>query len=310
MLSTEIIRETAQGRKRVSEIDDGAQWYADMKHRMKKERRFADFIVLSPSRAAALLNVNEHNRPISDNAVSILASDISNNRWQFNGEPIILSETGELNDGQHRCQAVIIAGKAIEVVLVAGVTRKSRFTVDMGGIRTVGNFLGMHGIPDPNNVAAVAAIMHAFETNGVANLGTRSSGDIHKRTMKPTKAELRLYAESHLDEIKRAMSAFSYKDSKTLTTWTRVCGIAIVISRKCKDWTGTELFFSKLLSGAELKRTDPVFVARERIINERNEGTLTAFRFFEIVIRAWNAHRGGQQSKIIKVLGVLPDIAR
>lgn len=312
MLTTEIVRETPAGRKRVSEIDDGSQWYADLRQRMRETKKpITEITVLSPSRAAALLAANDHNRPISDRNVSIMVADILAGRWQFNGEPIIISETGELNDGQHRCHAVTLAGKAIEVLLVAGVSRKSRYTVDMGTARTVGNFLGMHGIADANNVAAIAAIMHAFEHDAVRkNTSSANEPRVHKSNNTPTKAEIRTYAEANLDDIKRAMEAFPWSEAKKLTTLSRVCGIAVVISRSCKEWGSVEAFISKLIDGSNLSKTNPIFVARERIIAERNDKTLTAFRFFEIVIRAWNAHRSGQQSKIIKVLGVLPEIAR
>src|SRR3954467_12893306 len=72
---------------------------------------FAEVVDINPQLAAEMLKHNDSNRHISKNLVSKLASDIRENRWRLNGEPIILANTGELNDGQHRLSAIIEAAK-------------------------------------------------------------------------------------------------------------------------------------------------------------------------------------------------------
>ena len=88
----------------------------------------AAVIDLTPKLAKELLLCNFDNRPISIKRVESFAADIRDGRWEFNGETIIVADTGEMNDGQHRCHAVIMADKSIPTLLVKGVSRASRFT--------------------------------------------------------------------------------------------------------------------------------------------------------------------------------------
>lgn len=52
---------------------------------------------------------NEHNRPLNESWAKSIASDILDQHWQFNGETIIISETGQVLSGQHRLLGFIMA---------------------------------------------------------------------------------------------------------------------------------------------------------------------------------------------------------
>ena len=77
---------------------------------------------LSPTLAGKLLErLPEHSRSIKRTNVDRLAKDIENGKWLFTGEPIIISDKGELLDGAHRCHAVVQAKKSIKVAVVSGI---------------------------------------------------------------------------------------------------------------------------------------------------------------------------------------------
>src|SRR5690606_5321337 len=75
-------------------------------------------IVLTPDTAVRLLERNTLNRPLSDQHVKRIASQISAGKWRFNGDTIKLSECGDVLDGQHRLWAVIEAKKPVETLIV------------------------------------------------------------------------------------------------------------------------------------------------------------------------------------------------
>ena len=70
---------------------------------------FSVTTLVTPKMAEALLSRNGGNRPViwtgPVRSVSAYAAAMSRGEWVLNGEPIIISSTGELNDGQHRLHA-------------------------------------------------------------------------------------------------------------------------------------------------------------------------------------------------------------
>lgn len=311
MLNTEIIRKTDTGYKRASAIDDGQQWLADLKQRMRKEGRIAEIFFLSPSRAMALLGVNPDNRKVNS-TVEQIAADIASGRFQFNGESVIVADTGELNDGQHRCEAVVLAGKGIETLLVAGVPRASRTTVDMGRARTPGDFLHMNGIPYATTVAAAANMLLVFEDGRIMGntkgVGKTTSGMTH-HDAKPTKQEILTFARANLDDLQKAIKTLDPAKASAISTVSRFAGALCILARRSKDWPSAIEFITAVVNGDNLKKQSPEYIVREKLIAERSN-RIGQVAFLEIVVRGWNARRTGKSVTRISVAGFVPDVAR
>src|SRR5215471_7565954 len=96
----------------------------------RKYTRKLDTIILSPERAAELLEHNSYNRPLSQPHVERIARQIRDGKWKFNGDTIKISTNGDVLDGQHRLWAVLEAKKAIETVIVYGIERDAFATID------------------------------------------------------------------------------------------------------------------------------------------------------------------------------------
>ena len=196
--------------------------------------------------------------------------------------------------------------------MVAGVPRASRTTVDVGKVRSIGDFLHMNQISDGNHVAAIASIVYAFENDLVSARKTSGVGQngapLFKTVVKPTKQEILTYARANLPEIHRAMSAFPRKGIHLIGSYSRVCGMAIVISRRAKTWDAVAVFMNSVIDGEGLQKRDPIYATRQQLMSTRAEGTLTPFTFFQIVIKGWNAHRAGEQVGYFKMSATLPEI--
>ncbi len=92
---------------------------------------------LTPDMARELLQVNaENQRGLRKRQIEKIARDIVSGRWRFDGSPIRISKAGRMLDGQHRCHAVILAKRAIDVVIMRGIDDAAFETIDGGGART------------------------------------------------------------------------------------------------------------------------------------------------------------------------------
>lgn len=95
-----------------------------------KLARSMETIILTPDRAAELIEHNKHNRPLSQPHVNRISRQIIEDKWKFNGDTIKISEEGDILDGQHRCWAVVEAKKGVETAIITGIKREAFSTID------------------------------------------------------------------------------------------------------------------------------------------------------------------------------------
>jgi len=143
---------------------------------------------VTPELAQRLLDRNPGNRPLrwkgDSRSVEAYARAMLRGEWLLNGEAIIISSDGQLNDGQHRLNGVIESGMAIPMHLTFGVERDSRHTVDQGAARTPGQVLAMMGEKTYNTLAHALQFVWAYD------------GDRHFQN-RPTMEQLLKTLEQH-----------------------------------------------------------------------------------------------------------------
>ena len=140
---------------------------------------FSVTTLVTPTMAEALLSRNGGNRPViwtaATRSVSAYAEAMSRGEWVLNGEPIIISSGGDLNDGQHRLHAIIQSGVSVQMMLTFGVERDTRHTVDQGVARTHGHILAMFGEKNTNKLAT--ALQFLWVTDQGLTFHARPSTD-------------------------------------------------------------------------------------------------------------------------------------
>jgi hypothetical protein len=253
---------------------------------------------LTPELAEVLLRTNPNNRKVSQPIVNKYARDIANGRWEHNGEPIIIADTGELNDGQQRCLAVIETGITITTQITFGPKRETRRTIDIGKKRKIGEHLGMSGIHNGNNVGhAVALIIMMEKYDKISD----------SQEFRPTTAEVMDWVDQHpeihecITEMVRVGSLF--KVSRGL-----IAALRYTFSKISKDDSDT--FFQRLESGANLGEKDPIFRLRKRLIeNMGANAKLSQSAVAALTIKAWNYFRKGRQIRALgrRAKGVGPE---
>lgn len=85
--------------------------------------------------------------------VDFIAEQIAAGRWGLNGQGIILTASEGLLDGQHRCSAIVKAGKAVRTLVVRGVEPIQFATIDTGVPRVATSVLSIRGRPNVTNLA-------------------------------------------------------------------------------------------------------------------------------------------------------------
>lgn len=115
-------------------------------------------------------STDESQRSVARSRVLEIASDIDNGRWENTGDPIRLSPTGTLVDGQHRLNAYLRSKNEnfvlVDMTVVVLKERRSLDVVDTGKSRTVGDIRALTGRAQVPN-RAVGGIL--FEANNFEN---------------------------------------------------------------------------------------------------------------------------------------------
>lgn len=269
-------------------------WFAERVERGRKEP-FVEVVTITPAIAARLLEMNDGNRPISERLVKDIASDIEHGFWQLNGETIIVSREGLLNDGQHRLEAVVRTGRPIQSAVMFGVERRARMTVDMGKQRTAGNFLAMSNVSNSNNVAAVTRALMFYDRGIYAHGGGGRKGNFS-----PTKQDLLDYYEAHKKDIDNAVHELI--NDKFIRSAGSTAFIAAYVILHRANPVECGVFFARVSDGANLKSTDPVLWLRGRFMTPTSRKQFAVHERIELILNHWNRWRVG--AKVNRAIGL------
>jgi hypothetical protein len=254
----------------------------------------AQTVKLTPSLAQYLADMNPDNRNVSNGRVDAYAKDIAAGRWEMNGEPVILSREGLLNDGQHRCLAVIKSGIPIDTMMVFGVDRESRKTTDVGAAKSAANFLAMDAVANAATLAGVARLALSYEQYGsVATAGRITNAEV---------LSLVQIDEVELAHVAKRAAHFSGKLQGIAAP--SVWGWTYYQCRKINA-RDADQFFESLATGEMLASNDPAYVVRQRLLGL---GRVNRSIKSEVILHGWNAFRRGQTRSIVRVCGNLPTL--
>lgn len=245
---------------------------------------------LTPSVAAVLLERNPANRKIKFTKVQDYAKDIEHGSWKFNGEPIIVARDGLLNDGQHRCAAVVEAQKSIPVLMVFGVERDTRDTLDQGVARSSGDYLSIHGHTNTSHLAATAKAVWQWRTFGLLSNGGRNS---------PTRSEVMETVLANPGIVK-SLAFVDRKNARAMGSLSTLAFVHFAVKSVAGD-IPANFFMDALIDGADLKAGDPILNVRNRLMTDRR--VLRTPEKAELLFRAWNAHRRDQTRVLFRLTG-------
>jgi len=252
---------------------------------------FTDKVTVTPGLANCILQNNPNNRNLSEKKVREYASDMAGGRWVYNMEPIIIAVSGELNDGQHRLQAIIESNIPQTFLIAFGASRESRTTLDQGQGRTAGHYLAMQGVESGKACASIANSVIGLETSGGKNI---RSGATHAEIVERVKADQDIRSAAHF-----ANTVARY--ARGLLTPSQIGTCHYMFGKH--DVADAERYLTQVCVGENIKRGDPAFAVRQALGSMEREGRLDRI---ELAFRGWVAFRQGRKLTLAKVLGTLP----
>lgn len=279
----------------MTQRSDNTAWFNDHIDKANKEGLISVIKEVDADLASFLLEKNPDNRNFRPAKMKQYVSDMVNGRWESNGESIIISKTGELNDGQHRLRAVVESKVKQAFLFVFGPTRSSRATVDTGSARSAKDHLGVSGIANASHVAGIARWVLAWEGAGKENLG--QPGNI-------SSAEIIEFAKT--DALLQEVSSWVANHSKKLKPFAQPSVLGFVfyaISTAKPTWA--KQFMEGLREGIGLSKDDPIRVVREKLMTSPR---LSPTQRIELLFRAWNHYVKNTKPSSIPVMSRLPKL--
>lgn len=260
------------------------QWLKDMLDAAASspDHIWHEVMLVTPEIAAYLLGRNPQNRSIKPTRVRLYAGMMQRGEWKLNGQPIIIADTGELNDGQNRLQAVIESGIAVHMLLIFGVTRDSRTSLDMGLNRSIGDILTMVGFDGGGDLGTFARYLIEFDKHREIDLA---------QALQPSRQQIIEYVGSRPDLVDE-ITAFSRGQCKRVRATRAVIVFAYhVIINETPRIDIADTFFDRLIGGHDLSQNHPILTARNRLLRDREAEFMSANLKVEIIFRSWNAFR-------------------
>lgn len=237
-----------------------------------------EIVYLSSDDAANWLEIYKGpNRRISEVQVLRFQADMEAGRWHFEGEPIKLSKSGKLQDGQHRLTALAncVPGMVVPFLVVRGLNEDAQLYMDQGQSRTVGQQLALRNVTNPARYAAVAKAYLDW-----------SRGRMFKSSrVATTKPETTEWVLSHPELLER-LSETSYAQVDASPSTVGAFALAVLQMAPVR----AQQFFNKLTSGTGLVEGDPILALDRRLRNIRRLGQkITQRELLALLIKAWNA---------------------
>jgi len=305
----------SRSRKKTSEqrVLDRA-WVAKSGHTFKAADQKAEIklATFSPETAEAFLEAaNVRNRKMRQKKVKDFALAMRRGKWRLQNN-ILISESGELLDGQHRLLAVVESGREqtfIVQVIPSRESEKANSVVDCGVPRNLPDYLNFRGVENATRVSPVLRLERNARISG---------GNPHQRSEGTREDYLRLYRSIDAELFKRAFEAVPKGFHTSLN-----------IKRDVADWvafqivqfdeTSAALFFDNISNPSMLRETDAAYVLSRLFLESaakraRGKGSgLVEIEQGTMFVKAWNLFYQSESATAKKILyrrnEEFPDIA-
>jgi hypothetical protein len=280
-----------------SNIDDKTKANeAVLKLMAKGERKFgAEVMDITPAIAQVMLDMNPNNRSLKTAKIDQYAQDMQAGRFRGdNGETIIFSKDGLLNDGQNRLSAIVRSGLAQRMLVAFGVGRDTRFTVDLGTARTAADSLNIMGNKYGGVVAAAARRILAF----------RNSSSFHQTGRISTTEAIKFGSE---DEKLQEIGSWAHNAQKQFRPFkvasSELATLYYLFNEQAPKGQAKQ-FFNLFGMGMNLTEKSPILALRNKLL----KGGLNHASRAELIVKAWNAWIRDEETTTFQVNGKIPDI--
>lgn len=237
---------------------------------------------ITPAIAKAYLLKNDNNRPLRQNHIRLLASDIKNGDWQITHQGIAFDSTGRLIDGQHRLHAIIQAGVGIQILVTRGCSSSSFSILDRGANRTPSDIIGW---PKRITETISFALTVSFGTNpSVSSIKLMEGSDLiknchtlldHCQTCRPTMSTspVKLAACVQMTVQEKPEFVISQYEALIFERYDNMskCSQTFNKQARSKKMERQELFCRAMFAFDYLDTNKTNIIITENVIAEKNE---------------------------------------
>lgn len=274
------------------------QWLRDCLF-LGEEGPHCEFVMMTPDVAGILLAHNSANRPIQEQRVTTYRTDMRAGNWFLNGETIIISADGKLNDGQHRLTALMREGLCLPMTVIFGVDRASRYTVDSGMARTTGAQLHMQGEKNAALVAGAARIILLYENGDGSTLA-------QNYTVTSTMVQTRAITDTSIQDLASKLS--SNRNLAGVVSPSIIVACTYLFAQV--DAERSSLFIDQVCNGENIAKGDPAFAVRAALFSPSSRRGRTRLEQIELLMRGWCAFLNGDRLLLAKCMGSFPPLPK
>lgn len=256
---------------------------------MKYERK-----LITPAIATQMLQANTKNRNVRRAVVLRYYNDMVSDKWKEDtGEPIKISKTNTLLDGQHRLIALIKANKSFYFLVITDLEDEIFDVLDTGSIRSAGDVFNINGIKNANSLPAMIQHYESLK-NG------KSSSKTHIN-LRLTNAELLSAVGDRLEYWQTTFkkSMVWYNDFSHILSPQIIGGTYSYFY----DINATDAadFFDQLCTGTSIEN-ETINNLRNRLIADKiaNVKKMPQSVKVALIIKTWNFYRSKVTAKVLK----------
>lgn len=255
---------------------------------------------ITPSIAAALLeNRFEGQRTVRMGHVQRLAATIRSGGWKVTGDAITLIK-GKLGNGQHRCEAIALAGIACPALVLRTIEESLFDVMDSGISRTVADALNHYEIKTPVSVSAAARFALSYERgmitkNKIGSPKDKKAGAVWNSI---TRQDVIDYSVHNRETLSRycAISAKLYAGAAILSP--SVAAAFMQIARLRNEKAAIDFITTVYTGDYENAARD----LRERLLkNKLSNAKISTPYIFALMIKAFKAYLKSERPKAYKL---------
>lgn len=257
----------------------------------------------SPELAKKILETcNRRNRPVRRRGVKKLVRAISRGDWDPNNGATLafcddpnIGYPGLLVDGQHRLEAIAQSDRSVRVSAILHASRDAFDTIDGNGAggRTPGDTLSVMGFGQSNLMGAALRYLkkHLDPTTCIYKPAEYSNSEISELAALHPEFQDSVRFINNLGPSKiRGMVPPSFTVYFHYVT-------RMINPQK------SERFLRDFFTGLELKASDPVYMLRTRLMDERDKRNTVLTTNYRIAffIKAWHATLTGKRMRLVRI---------
>ena len=246
---------------------------------------------VTPAMASSLLTSNIGNRTVRKNRVANYATQMRRGQWKLTGDPIRISRTGRLLDGQHRLLAIVEAGVPVETLIIEGLDDEVFTVIDSGLGRSPSDALTFAGIGSASHIAPVVRILIGIE-NELNIYNTEAMSLV-------TRQDIVDYTEANIDLLRWAVN-LGQKVDKTVNGIRTSWAVFAVLGASATSVEQVEEFLTPVIDGAGLTAGDPRLALRNWLARQRQWHNNSTKDNIGTFIRAYNNFLSGKPITVIR----------